>query len=421
MKEEFLNYIWENKLFDKTNFKTSDNETIEVIHQGFRNSDAGPDFFNAKIKIDEQIWVGNVEIHINSSDWERHNHQNDKSYNNVILHITHKIDKICSRQNGEKLTAAILNFDNKYFENYTNLISSKKWIACEDKIKTIDNFIIQNWLNRLFVSRLEKKSDIILSLLEQNQNSWEETFYQHLAKNFGLSSNVLPFEMLTKSLPLKYLAKQKDNLLQIEAMLFGQAGMLEDEMEDEYYNKLKKEYKFLSAKYDLKPLEKHVWKFLRLRPANFPTIRIAQFAMLIYKSNKLFSKIIETNDIENIKDLFRVSTSEYWQTHYNFGTVSEFKPKHIGETTIENIIINTVVQFVFVYGKAKDNNNLINKSIEFAEKIKPEINSITKSWKETGINSKSAFESQALIHLKNEYCNYQRCTQCQIGNKLIKN
>ncbi len=425
MQEEFLYYLWENKLFDHNNFFSTEEEKIEIISTGERNSDSGPDFFNAKIKIGEQLWAGNIEIHVSSSDWEKHHHHVDKAYNNVILHVVTQTDKKYIHQNGVPLVTAKLNFEDIYYQNYKYLLGSQQWVGCQEFIKNINIYKLKNWLNILFVERMKQKTQLLASNLEGNLNSWEETFYQHLAKNFGLHTNVLPFEILTKSLPLKYLAKQKDNLTQIEAMIMGQAGFLQETNEelskDDYYTELQKEYKFLSHKYELKPIEKHLWKFLRLRPGNFPTIRLAQFAMLIYKSNKLFSKILEINDLDTIKNLFKVQTSEYWNTHYNFGKKSEHKIKQLGDSTIDNILINTILQFLFLYGKHKNNDTLINRCIKFADLLKNEENNITKKWNEIGIIAQNSLESQALIQLKNEYCAKQNCINCQIGKSLIPN
>lgn len=420
MKEDFLHFIWENRLFFKNNLKSSDNENIEILNIGIKNNDAGADFFNAKIKIEDRIWAGNIEIHIKSSDWEHHKHHQNKAYNNVILQVVFQNDKDVFHESGEKVRTLILNFDEKIFQNFQQMLASKKWIPCEKKIQAIESFEIKFWLNRIFFERLETKSQIINNLLNQNKNSWEESFYQYLSNNFGQKTNSQPFEMLAKSLPLKYLAKQKDNLLQIEAMLFGQAGFLNENIDNEYYIQLKKEYVFLQKKYNLKPLEKHVWKFLRLRPSNFPTVRIAQFANLIHKSNKLFSKILEITNIQEIENLFSISASEFWDTHYNFEKESSKKKKTIGKSTIDNILINTIIHFIFAYGKFKNSEKFIERSISFAEKINAEKNSMIDKWKEIGINPQNSLESQALIHLKNEYCQKEKCTNCRFGNLILK-
>ncbi|MBE9467191.1 MAG: DUF2851 family protein [Bacteroidetes bacterium] len=420
MNEAFLQHIWKYHLFDKTELTASTGENIEIINVGQKNIDAGPDFFNAKVKIDDTVWAGNIEVHINSSDWIKHSHNTNKAYDNVILHVVYNNDMQIPRTNGEPIPTIELKFNKKLFENYQDLLNNEKWISCENEINTIDEFIIDFWLNSLLIERLENKSEYILKNLNQNNNNWEETFYQQLAKNFGTKINQLPFEQLTKSLPLLYLAKHKNNLLQIEALLFGQASFLETRSDDDdYYSALKKEYSFLKDKFNLKPIEKHLWKFLRLRPGNFPTIRIAQFASLIYKSSSLFSKIIETDDLTEIKKCFSASTSEYWDTHYMFNKATKKRKKRTGEVFINSLIINTIVPFLFVYSKLKDNEAYKIRALKFLERLPAEKNSIINNWKLLKMPVPNAFYSQALIQLKNEYCNKKKCLYCQIGNRII--
>lgn len=420
MTEEFLQYIWNYNLFDKKPVRAFTGEKIEVLTTGEHNKDAGPDFFNAKIKIDDTTWVGNVEIHLKSSDWLKHKHDKDKAYDNVILHVVLVNDAETTRTNDEIITTVRLSFDKKLFAHYQILLQSQLWIPCENDFHKIDKFIVAHWLNNLLVERLENKSDYILQNLSLNKNNWENTFYQQLARNFGFKLNAEPFELLAKSLPVVYLAKHKNNLLQIEALLFGQSGLLNDNFsDDEYFQSLKKEYKFLRHKFNLKPVDKHLWKFLRLRPSNFPTLRISQFATLIYKSTALFSKIIEVNGIKELNKLFKISASEYWDTHYVFNKESKKKKKILGKTAFNIIVINTIVPFLFVYGKSKDNEVYKNKAIKLLEELKPEKNSIINNWEKTGVKAINSFYSQALLQLKNEYCAKKKCLKCQIGNKII--
>lgn len=419
MKEEFLHYIWKYKLF-KDNSLSHNHEKIEVINQGIHNFDSGPDFFNAKIKISETIWAGNVEIHINSSDWYVHKHHKDKAYDNVILQVVLNHDKEIVRTNGQVIPSIELKFDQKLLTNYELLIQSESWIPCEKDIQKVDSFTVQNWLEKLTIERLEAKAEKIYKLLDQTNNSWETAFYFQLAQNFGFKLNSDPFEQLAKSLPLVYLGKHKDNLLQIEALLFGQAGFLDDESGDDYYLSLKKEYEYLRKKFSLIPLEKHVWKFLRSRPGNFPTIRIAQFAKLIFISSALFSKTLETNTIKDFYKLFLVNPSDYWGNHYLFNKKSVKKSKLLGKSAIQVILINTIVPFLFIYGKTNGKVNLQERSLKLLEDIKPEKNVIISKWNDLGIRTTSAFGTQALIQLKNVYCNHKKCLNCQIGNSLIR-
>ncbi|MCF6366485.1 MAG: DUF2851 family protein [Bacteroidales bacterium] len=418
--EDFLHYIWKNKLFTDKYLIDNEGNKIEVIETGTHNFDAGPDFFNAKIKIGETIWAGNVEIHTKSSFWEAHKHQQDKAYDNVILHLVNKNDTEVHNTKGEKILTCELKFDNKYINNYDKLLRSENNIACNKFINKIDSFTLNSWLTNILIERIEQKTEYIKNILSFTNNNWEETFYISLAKAFGFKVNADPFELLAKSLPSIILAKNKNNLFQIEALLFGQAGMLSaPEIKDNYFISLKKEYKHLKNKYNLKPVEPHLWKFLRIRPDNFPTIRISQFAALIHKSSHLFSKVLESNNINSVMQLFDVEASGYWSTHYTFGKESKKRIKTFGKIATENILINTVIPIMFLYGKEKANEKVKDRAINFLEKIKPEKNNITKKWASIGLDIKNAYFSQSYIQLYNEYCSKRKCLNCRIGNKFI--
>ncbi len=417
MTEDFLHYIWKFKLFDFTDLHTQHKEKVRIINAGEHNTHAGPDFFNAKIKIGKTTWAGNVEIHTKSSEWFKHHHQKDKAYKNVILHVVFENDLNGSDNMPTIELKNIIN--SNIHRNYLSLIQSSSRIPCQNHIHTIDEFYIKSWLDRLVIERLERKTASILSSLKMNHNNWEETFYQFLARNFGLKINAEPFELLAKSLPVKVLAKHKNNLHQIEALLFGQAGLLNRKFKNEYPNALKKEYRFLQKKFSLKPIELHLWKFLRLRPANFPTIRIAQFAQLIFQSSHLFSKILECKTVKELDKPFNINTSAYWDTHYNFDTPSTNKKKKLGKTAVNTIIINTIIPFLFIYGKQKANNAYQKKALQLLENIPSENNNIIKNWQQLKVRTKSAYDSQALLQLKNEYCNNKKCLYCVIGNKIL--
>ncbi|MBI9055722.1 MAG: DUF2851 family protein [Bacteroidales bacterium] len=419
MKEDFLHYIWKYKLYREDKLLTQDNESIEIINSGVHNFDSGPDFFNAKVKIGETVWAGNIEIHVKSSDWNLHKHNKDKAYDNVILQVVFNHDKDITRTNGQVIPTVEIKFNNDLLNNYQSLLEKNSWIACENDLPLVDPFIVMSWMEKLTVERLEQKSTRISESLIALSNSWETAFYIQLARNFGFKLNSDPFEMLAKSLSLNILAKHKDNLFQIEALLFGQAGFLEEETGDEYYKNLRKEYNYLQKKFQLKPIEKHLWKFLRSRPGNFPTIRIAQFASLIYNSRSLFSKIIEINNLDEFYTLFKVKPSEYWDEHYQFNKDSVVKSKALGKSAIDVVLINSIVPFLFVFGKSKGNYMYQERALNLLESIKPEKNSIINSWNDLNIKSKSAFDTQALIQLKNKYCNQKKCLNCQIGNAII--
>jgi hypothetical protein len=354
MKESILHYVWQYKLFISHNLFTTDGEQVEIIDVGKYNTDAGPDFFNAKIRIGETLWAGNLEIHTHSTDWEKHNHHTDKAYDSVILHVVDVADAEVYRIDGAKIPQLILDYPKHIEANYDQLSNEQKWIPCADKIGAVPNIFIQSWKNALLTERLEQKMQTINDFLIEKNQHWEEAFYITLARNFGFGTNSQAFESLAKSLPLTALGKHKNNQFQLEALLFGQAGLLNEDAVDEYALKLKQEYEFLRAKFTLQPMFASQWKLLRLRPDNFPHIRIAQFAGLIHSSSKLFSKIVENPNIEYLRTVFACEPSVYWQTHYLFSTESSKKNKKLGARSINGILINTVVPFLFCYAHQKN-------------------------------------------------------------------
>lgn len=422
MKEDFLHYVWKYKLFDTSNLLTTNNEAITIINSGQHNTDAGPDFFNGKVVIDSTTWAGNIEIHINSSDWLAHKHQNDKAYNNVVLHVVFNDDKVIYDVNNNPIpTLELKNLINpELIAKNNNLQASKDWVACQNQINTVDSFTINTWLNRLAVERLERKSEEIQTTFQQNKNDWEQTFYQYLFKYFGLKVNALPFEQLAINTPIK-IAEKHNQLASIEALYYGQAGFLEADIEDEYYVRLQKEYQFLKAKFSLQPIDKSLWKLLRLRPANFPTIRISQLANLLNNETRLFAKILDATSVKEIEKLFKTETSEYWKTHYQFGVLTEkSRTKKVGQTLINTLIINVVVPFLFVYGKQKQDEKLMDKALNFLENVKSESNAIITKWNELNVVSNNAMQSQALLELKNNYCSQKKCLNCNVGSKILQ-
>jgi len=421
MSEYFLQYIWKHNLLDKTSSRTINGDTIEIIATGNQNLNSGPDFLDARIKINNTLWVGNVEIHKSSSDWRKHQHNKDKAYNNVILHVVEHHDEISLNEKGCKIPIFILKYPMQIKANYKQLLENERWVACEGLVQAIDIFSKEYWLNKLTIERLEEKANFIMNKLEQSKYNWEEVFYVLIARNFGFKVNAEPFERLARALPLRCLAKHKNNLFQIEALLFGQAGFLEQDCSDKYFLSLQKEYLFLQKKFGLKPIEKHNWKFMRLRPVNFPTIRIAQFAQLIHKSSNLFSQLLEQNSVKGLAKYFDVEALAYWNIHYKFGVESAEKSKKLGKYSINTIIINTVIPLLFVYGKHKGDYKMQDKALALLESIPAENNAIIKNWNKTGISSQNASYSQALLQLKNKYCDKKKCLDCLLGNKIIRN
>ena len=419
MKESILHYVWQHKLFTAHDLRTTDGEPVDVIDVGKHNTDAGPDFFNAKIKIGDTLWAGNVEIHTNSSDWSKHNHQSDKAYDSVILHVVDAADTDVYRIDGVQIPQLRLVYSKSIETNYEKLISEQKWIPCSDKIGSVPAVFIQSWKNALLTERLESKLLAITNLLNENKQHWEDAFYITLARNFGFGTNSQAFETLAKSLPLSALGKHKDQLFQLEALLFGQAGLLNKDATDEYATKLKQEYDFLRSKFSLQPMECSQWKLLRLRPDNFPHVRIAQFAALIHSSSKLFTKMVDNPNIDYLKGIFACKPSSYWQTHYLFAQESAKKSKNLGSQSINSILINTVVPFLFCYAHQKNIQDLKDKALLILEQIPAERNAIVSGWQNLGLTTESAYDSQALLQLKKLYCDDKKCLRCRIGHKVL--
>jgi hypothetical protein len=421
MTEDFLHFIWKYGLFDREGLITDTQELVKITSLGEHNTNAGPDFLNARIKIGDTIWAGNVEIHLKSSDWINHRHHEDKAYDNVVLHVVYRYDRPVARKNGETIPTIVLQFDNRLFENYRDLLLHTGKPSCHSKIKTLDPLIIDVWLNSLVIERLEEKTNHIAELLKQQKNNWEEVFYIILARTFGFGLNAEPMEMMARSLPYTTLARMRNNPFQLEAVIMGQAGFLDHPMLfNQYYSELRNEYLHQKKKFNLKPVEKHLWKFLRLRPVNFPTIRLAQFSALLSKTESLFSRVIGFRDMIELQSLFDVSASEYWDSHYTFDTVSKVKPKRLGAEAINIIIINAVVPFLFIYGRMTSNDDLKEKALTILNNIEAEKNSMVRIWEQSGFKPLSAFHSQGIIQMVNTYCRRKRCLACSIGSMVIR-
>lgn len=422
--EDFLHYIWKFRLFERSNLQTTTGEAIEIFSAGMHNTDSGPDFGNARIKIGDTLWAGNVELHLSSSDWSKHNHTTDNAYDNVILHVVYRDDEPVILPNGRRIPTLELKdrIPDELFNRYHNLVyGTQTIIPCEASIGKLDDFTLKTWFTRILIERLEKKSEAVIASLAVNRGDWEETFYQFLAANFGFKTNAVPFELMAKSLPQNILAKHKNNPLQIEALIFGQAGFLNGDFEDDYPRKLKTEYEFLRKKFSLSPIDNHLWKFMRMRPLNFPTIRLAQFAALVVNSNHLFSKILEVKDVKSLQKLFiDIKVNAYWDEHYQFDKPSKPASKNMGQTSADLLLLNTLALFLFSYGKHNQQEYYINRSLKLLENMPGENNNIIADFASLGVKVNSAFETQALLELKNYYCNYKKCLQCSVGNKILK-
>ena len=420
MTEEFLHYLWEFRLID-SEINTISGEPVIILHPGQHNSNGGPDFINSRIRIGGMLWAGNVEIHVQQGDWFRHKHHLDPVYEHIILHVVYSNDEPPDEKLPETFPTTIIkdHFPESIYHKYTDLLENIKWIPCQSTIGNIEPFCFEQWSTALIVERLVQRSEELKKLWMMNQFDWEETFYQGLAQSFGITLNTLPFELLSKALPTKILLKYIQQPFQIEALVFGQAGMLNRAFTDDYSCSLKKEYDFLSAKHGLIPIEASLWKFLRIRPPGFPTIRLAQWAVLLKQCNTLFSELIECKKREELMKIFSVQASAYWDIHYLFEKRSPGKPKIFGESAIHLLIINFVAPFLFFYGEEMRNDDFKERSISFLEQLPGEKNTITGKWKNLGLPVDNALKTQALLQLKKHYCDDKKCLECRIGRKIL--
>ena len=421
MKEDFLHYLWKFKQFDTLNLKTSNGEEVVIVHVGHYLALAGPDFFNAQIIIGDQKWAGNVEIHLNSSDWYAHHHERDANYENVILHVVWEHDTEIYRKNNTEIPVLELRHyvDTTTITNYQSLTSPKSWIFCEKQLQTIADFTLRNWQERLFFERLERKSKPIFELLEQTHQDWEAVLFCLLAKNFGLNTNGELFFKIAQSIPFSVIRKESFEVENLEALLFGSAGVLDIEKEDTYYKDLKFRYFYLLQKYQLEKNSTEPVQFFKHRPDNFPTIRLSQLANLYHSQQNLFSTISTSNSLATIYKTFEVAVSAYWQTHYQFDKESPKKLKKLSQSFVDLIVINTIIPLQFAYAKSQGKENS-EDLIQLLNEVAPEKNAIMDKFSSFGIQPKNAFESQSLLQLKNEYCNKSRCLECAVGMELLK-
>ena len=418
--EQLLHYVWKHKIFPLKELKTTTGQQVEVIDTGLANTDAGPDFFNAKLKLDGVLWIGNIEIHERSSDWFKHGHHADAGYNSVILHIASEIDTEISRSNGERIPQIQLICPEAVRTNYKELLETDSYPPCYRIIPSLPPFTAHSWMTALQMERFEQKATLLNERLKRCQGNWEDAFFITLARNFGFGLNGDAFETWAHRLPFRAVDKHRNDLFQIEAIFFGQAGILEDSDGDGYYLRLKKEYTYLQHKFGLIPMDASLWRFLRLRPANFPHIRIAQLACLYHRAYGLLSRIMETETLQGVRDILKGGTSEYWLTHYTFGGSSPSRPKTLSNTSLDLLIINTVVTFLYAYGLHKGNRVLCARAGSFLEELKAENNYITRMWEQCGMKASNAADSQALIQLKKEYCDKKKCLYCRIGYEYLK-
>lgn len=420
MNERLLQFIWQFQYFNQQALQTSRNDALCILKPGTWNHHQGPDFSEAAIRIGHTTWVGNLEIHIRSSDWYRHHHETDQQYANIILHVVWEEDGPVYDRYGQLLPCLVLQdrVPKHLLEKYSQMMANTTNLACTGFLPALNNLAWTAWKERLAIERLTRKAEQVLALFEQSNRHWEEVFWWLLATNFGIRVNATHFQLVAQSLPLPVLARHKNNLLQLEALLLGQANLLLNNYKDDYAVQLQKEYRFLKTKYQLQPIN-GLPAFLRMRPAAFPTLRLAQLAMLLSGSDHLFSKIKAISSLPIALQLFEVSASDYWNTHYRLDEVSVDRPKQLGKSMIENIMINTVIPVLFAYGSYLKDDDFKTRAIQWLYQLPAEHNRVTLQWQQSGIPHHTAVDSQAFIELTNHYCTHKRCLDCAVGNKIL--
>lgn len=421
-KEEFLHYVWQFRLLTKTSLYCSQGEEVQILNQGVWNTNAGPDFSLAKIKIGPMVWLGNVEIHVRSSDWLVHQHHLDKAYDSVILHVVYIDDCKIYRTNGSRIPTLILKdlLPEKLYRNYKNLLQARNFFPCAQQLRRVDPVFTEQMLLRVLHERMEDKATQVIEKNVLNHNNWKETFYYLLFRNFGFKVNAVPFEMLADSLNSSILMKHRNNALQVEALLFGQAGLLYANFHDDYPQRLKQEYNFLRKKYNLRSIDPSLWKFLRMRPYNFPVRRIAQLAALMLYKQHFLSSMMEVKDLGRLRTLFNPpEINEYWETHFHFDKEVKKMKCHLGSRSIDNLIINTVCMAMYSYGKCMHQPHLLENAVDILKKLPAERNTITAKYAAHGMHLTSAFHTQSVLHLNKSYCNQKKCLNCIIGNKIL--
>lgn len=428
--EMLIHYCWKHRLLPIGPLRTTDGRIVEVIDPGLHNQHSGPDFFNAKVKIDGMLWVGNVEIHDKSSDWYVHGHDRDPHYDSVILHVVGVADREVRTHNGTLLPQMLLEVPEHVRRNYEELRQTESYPPCYKIIPNLSRLMVHSWMSAMETERLERKTEDITRRATLLGGRWEDAFFVTLARNYGFSVNGDAFEAWAMNVPLAQVAHHRDDAFQVEAIFMGQAGLLEPQMvhdryrevaeQEGYYDRLRKEYLYLAHKFNLKPMDCSRWNFLRMRPQNFPHIRIAQLVTMYHERRLSLSELVDQTSIKDAANLLQTEVTPYWRTHYSFGAPSPKSEKRLSAATINLLLINTVVPMLFAYGRHKGDDRLCQRAFDFLEQLKPENNNIVRMWKEVGLNVESAGDSQALIQLKREYCDRKDCLRCRFGYEYLK-
>ncbi|UYQ91544.1 DUF2851 family protein [Chitinophaga horti] len=416
LTEALLQYIWQAGLFHQDNLTTITGEPVRIIRTGTLNRDSGPDFSGALIKVGNIMWGGNIELHLQASGWYKHRHQHDLNYRNVVLHVVFELDAPPDKLPPIPCIELQNRIPKILLERYQKLMREQRFVPCEHQAAQVSSLVWSNWKERMLAERWESRAAVFGGWLEQTRGNWEEVCFRAVAQALGMPVNATPFLQLASITPHLMLVRHKPHLFQLEALLFGQAGLLEGDMPDAYSRKLAQEYAHLRRKYRLQSMPGHLWKFLRMRPSSFPTLRIATLAALIHQTSHLFSRLLETDHPE---ELFHVELSPYWQQHYRFGKTMD-KPAGIGTVAIRNLLVNTVCPLLYLYAKHNKVPHLHLKALRLIEGLEPEDNAITRNWETIGIKSENAVDSQALLQLKQHYCEQKRCLECAVGTKLLR-
>ena len=428
--EELLHYTWKHRLLPLQPLETTDGRPVEVIDPGLHNRNAGPDFFNAKVRIGDTLWVGNIEIHLKASDWYQHGHDRDPRYDNVVLHVCETIDRDVMTSDGKYLPQLQLTIPQTVREHYEELLQTDQYPPCYRIIPDLSRLTVHSWMAALQTERLERKTEDIRHRAERLGGSWEDAFFVTLARNYGFGINGEAFEEWAYNVPLSAVGHHRDDLFQIEAIFMGQAGLLElntipeqyqkDALNDGYFTRLRNEYQYLAHKFSLKPMDSSRWNFLRLRPQNFPHIRISQLANLYYQRKLGLSALIECQSVNDLKALLSSQVTPYWETHYTFGSLSSKNEKHLSYGSLNLLMINTAIPMLFAMGRHRQNEELCDRAFDLLEELKPENNYIIRLWQQCGLEVRSAGDSQALIQLKKEYCDRRNCLRCRFGYEYLK-
>ncbi|WP_020569626.1 DUF2851 family protein [Neolewinella persica] len=423
MREDFLHFLWRQARFDLRNLKTTTGATISIQDFGRHNKDAGPDFLHGQLRLNGQQWAGNIELHVKSSDWYVHKHENDRAYDNVILHVVYEEDRPVFRANGERIPCLELRsrVPSGLLSNYWRMQNNEYWISCQHQLHQVDESSRREWLDQLIQQRMQKRAKRFSERMTNNHRDWEEAYYQSLARALGGRVNADAMDILARSLPLRVLLKHKHSLLQLEALLFGQSGLLPKvkQEEDDYLSLLRREYALLRLKHNLRPIPATAWRYLRLRPNNFPTVRIAQLAAMLHRTGQLFGKSLAAADARELQNMFVVKLSNYWREHYRFGKRGKAGERRLGAATIRSILINTIAPALIAYGDQRSDVRFRERAFSLLRELPAERNVVLEKWAALGMKAANAAESQALLELKIDYCEPRRCTSCAIGCRLL--